>query len=457
MTATATSPRFEVDDLDAATVLSRVADAEMAERRAALEKLELALQWCVLHPATAETGTAVWGDAGLPGLSECDETLGGDGCPSVAAFAPEPFAAALGVSTSTGMQVLADALDLAHRLPATWARVQVLEVPAWKARRLAQATHHLTQTAAGRVDARLAPRLDSCGPVAIDREVAQATAMEDPGEHADAEELAKDTWDVKLFHPTGVGSTGFAGTSHLQATGDSADLQAFYDAVCDHAHQLGLLGDTDPLGARKAKALGLIADAQSQLDLYGHPNGEQPVSADTLPVPRPSLTKTQLYLHLGLADLIAYADHGVLATGVAERLGPATVEKIRQWLAGTHTTIVPVLDLARDDAVDAHDPPEWMRESVLLRDGRCVFPWCTRDARACDLDHITPYVPVDEGGPPGQTRPTGLAPLCRRHHRAKTSRRWRYHRDRDGTYTWHGPHHTTYRVTSRGTTALTRP
>jgi hypothetical protein len=68
-----------------------------------------------------------------------------------------------------------------------------------------------------------------------------------------------------------------------------------------------------------------------------------------------------------------------------------------------------------------------------------VFPWCRIDARACDLDHITAYVPVDQGGPPGQTAPSTLAPLCRRHHNAKTSGRWRYRRTRDGTYTWHGP------------------
>ncbi len=46
-----------------------------------------------------------------------------------------------------------------------------------------------------------------------------------------------------------------------------------------------------------------------------------------------------------------------------------------------------------------------MREQVLLRDSHCVFPGCRRDSRACDLDHITPYIPIDEGGPPGQTNP----------------------------------------------------
>src|SRR5215470_3975874 len=112
MTVTATPPALGVDDLDPAGVLTRVGEAEPAERRAGLAKLELALQWCVLHPATVDTGAAVWGDAGLPGLAECDETLGGDGCPRVSAFAPEPFAAALGVPTTIGMQLLADARHL---------------------------------------------------------------------------------------------------------------------------------------------------------------------------------------------------------------------------------------------------------------------------------------------------------------------------------------------------------
>ena len=40
----------------------------------------------------------------------------------VAAFAPEPFGLALGVPTDTAMTLLADALDLVHRLPHTWRR-----------------------------------------------------------------------------------------------------------------------------------------------------------------------------------------------------------------------------------------------------------------------------------------------------------------------------------------------
>ena len=43
-----------LDGLDAAGVLAAVAEAEAAERRAGVAKLELTLQWCVLHPATVK-------------------------------------------------------------------------------------------------------------------------------------------------------------------------------------------------------------------------------------------------------------------------------------------------------------------------------------------------------------------------------------------------------------------
>ena len=96
------------------------------------------------------------------------------------------------------------------------------------------------------------------------------------------------------------------------------------------------------------------------------------------------------------------------------------------------------------DAVDAHDPPAWMRDLVILRDGHCVFPGCTIDARRCDQDHIEPYIPIDQGGPPGQTSPANLACLCRRHHRLKTFTGWDYQRTRPGTYAWTNPHGLTY-------------
>ena len=80
-----------------------------------------------------------------------------------------------------------------------------------------------------------------------------------------------------------------------------------------------------------------------------------------------------------------------------------------------------------------------------------VFPYCQTHARDCDLDHVIPY---DDTGPPGQTNPQNLAPLCRRHHRAKTARRWRYHRTDDGSYAWTSPHAEHYLVQGTGTITL---
>ena len=148
---------------------------EQAIRRLEFRKLQLAAHWADLHPATADTGVETFGGQALVS----DESLGGDGTPAVAAFTPEPFALALGMSPSAGAQLIADALDLRHRLPMLWKRVARLDVPAWQARRVATQTHRLTKVAALWVDDQLAHR-GSCGPVIVDRLVAQAIATYDP-------------------------------------------------------------------------------------------------------------------------------------------------------------------------------------------------------------------------------------------------------------------------------------
>src|ERR671912_2219539 len=88
----------EVGDLDPTGVLEAAAEAEQAERRAAFRKLQLAAHWADLHPATADTGVETFGRPALV----ADESLGGEGTPAVAAFTPEPFALALGMSRAPG-------------------------------------------------------------------------------------------------------------------------------------------------------------------------------------------------------------------------------------------------------------------------------------------------------------------------------------------------------------------
>jgi len=436
----------EVADLDAAGVLAILEQRKIGARVEERGKLRLAGQWAVVHPATAETGTATWAGASLLGgdLNK-DESLGGEGTPAVSAFAPEPFAATLGVATTTGMTLIADALDLQHRLPRIWGLVEALEVEPYKARHVAQATHRLSKAAAAYVDDRLADRLPSCSWRAIETAVAHAIAKHHPELLDQREKHGKQSWHVTLRHPS---PSDYAGTSWLDITGDTLDLTAFHDLVLDQAAALKALGDTDDLEVRKAKALGVIASQQAQLDLTSLLDSQD----DKPPAPRPRKPKVRLYLHLTLADLATgCTDSRPVTVGTVERLGTATLARIKEWVDHAQVTIQPVLDLGRRDAVDGHEPPAWMRELVILRDGHCVFPWCNTGARSTDLDHIDPYVPLDDGGPPGQTNPANLAPLCRRHHRCKTSGRWRYRRQPDGTYEWRGPHGRTYLVTPHGT------
>ena len=104
-----------------------------------------------------------------------------------------------------------------------------------------------------------------------------------------------------------------------------------------------------------------------------------------------------------------------------------SVDQIRAWCGRPDVQVVvtQVIDLRERLECQGYKPTPKIREHVIVRDGTCVFPWCGRNARRCDLDHVIPYDHdhPEQGGP---TATDNLAPLCRRHHRLKTRGRWRY-------------------------------
>ena len=59
---------IEVADLDAEWLLGLAREAATECWKAERRRLRLAAQWCVLHPATPESGFVTWSDTGLPGL-----------------------------------------------------------------------------------------------------------------------------------------------------------------------------------------------------------------------------------------------------------------------------------------------------------------------------------------------------------------------------------------------------
>jgi hypothetical protein len=87
-----------------------------------------------------------------------------------------------------------------------------------------------------------------------------------------------------------------------------------------------------------------------------------------------------------------------------------------------------------------YHPTNVLRHTLHIRQRSCSAPGCRRPATGCDLDHTRPYA---QGG---RTCECGLAPLCRRHHRAKQAYGWKLEQPQPGVLVWRLPHGRTYRV-----------
>ncbi|MEO5652545.1 MAG: hypothetical protein ABIN79_13320, partial [Marmoricola sp.] len=302
---------------------------------------------------------------------------------------------------------------------------------AWRARLIARETRDLGLEAARFADRLISAVPDKIGAVNAARLVQEARLYFDP-DRAIADE------DAALAKRGVWSRPGVAGpaTTEMWMTLETPDAELFDQSLSRIASDLRELGDKDSLDVRRARAVGVLADPQYALDLMSGREGATPTPG------RGGIAN--LFVHLTPEDL--QPDHAEGGTGAVtiEKLGAATTKLLTDWLrsltdTGGKVILRPVIDLAARSAVDRHDPPAVMREQVVLRDAHCVFPGCHRDSRSCDLDHIEPYVHADDGGPPGQTHPSNLAPLCRHHHRVKTHTGWDYQRLDDGAYSWTAP------------------
>jgi len=88
----------------------------------------------------------------------------------------------------------------------------------------------------------------------------------------------------------------------------------------------------------------------------------------------------------------------------------------------------------------SYRPAAKLAAFVRTRDQHCRFPGCTRPARYCDIDHLTPW-------PAGTTTPANLHCLCRHHHRTKQATGWTVTMTPDGVCTWTSPTTHTYTTT----------
>ena len=174
-------------------------------KQAAVEELQMALEWARLHPCPADELPAHWGEADLHG--EGLVPLAGPGAPWVAEFAPVDLAAALGITHDAGRQLIADALELACRLPRLWTLVTAGAVPVWRARLIARETTDLSVEAALFADRLIAATPRRIGQVQAARLVQEARLYFDPDRAIADEEEALAKRGVWLRHGSAPATT----------------------------------------------------------------------------------------------------------------------------------------------------------------------------------------------------------------------------------------------------------
>ena len=227
------------------------------------------------------------------------------------------------------------------------------------------------------------------GTAQLDRLVAEAIkrfdlAQPDPAADPDDGYLEVDPRHATL-HDEDV---HFAGTMSFEAELDIADALDLDRAITQGAATLKALGSEDSLNARRAAALGDLARTQTALDLSpGQRGPRRPTAArshgrsSSTPTSTPSRRPTA-------DDLRSHRAPRRRPTPAPARPGPRLVRRLPHQ--GHHQARHrPQADLT----AAGYAIPDRIREQIVLRDRTCVFPWCTRPARGCDIDHIVELRP----------------------------------------------------------------
>jgi hypothetical protein len=167
----------------------------------------------------------------------------------------------------------------------------------------------------------------------------------------------------------------------------------------------------------------------------------------------PKKLRPRVVLHLHLSDAALRAGHGLVRPEHGEALA---LTQLKDWLTDTGCTITvqTIWHPAEEAAVDAYEIPHRIRDAVRIRNIADVFPYGSCTTATMDLDHTKPYLPMNRGGPPGQTSLENLGPMTRHHHRAVTHGHWQKRQPDPGTYLFRSPRRYIYLVTNQGTLTL---
>lgn len=473
-----THARSEVDEMDADQTLVEAAASRRAVTAGEVRQLVAAAHWADLHDVVACPSRA-------PG-SEMMVQPGGDGTPELAEFAAAELGAILGVTSISAMHLIGDALDFRHRLPLLWAQVLDGNVKVWVARKIAQRSRRLSTAAAAKVDRKVA-RVAASLPFGRLVKVLDAAMLA-----ADPPQAVSDAQAAAAQQGVWIGQAFNHGHGTLFARAAAPDLMAFDKSLDVVSRAMKILGDSDAPDVRRARALGVLASPQAALDLVASAEAARKASASAAAARRAARTgpplsdqelareadldraqdadhdpardrrrcgfgRSTLYVHLSQQDLAAVASgacDGEAGVARVEDIGPAILDQVAGWLESRNVRLQPVIDLPGMPALDCYEIPTRMAEAVGLEKPADCFPYSPNLSRNQDGEHTVPYVPMDEGGPPGQTARSKLARTGRRNHRAKTHGRWKVTQPRSGVWIWRAPHGHYFLVDGTGTTAL---
>jgi hypothetical protein len=371
-------------------------------------------------------------------------------------FAPAELALVLEVHPLAGRALIADSLDLRHRLPCLFSlTTDELRVPDWVARKIARMTRHLDPATAAVIDARIAGDTDDAATLPPSRLFALVEGLVTAADNATRDD-ERDKARARRFvtisdHQAEPGTTGIYGCI------DDAGGLALEATITRLAQCLADAGDDDPVDVRRAKALVLLATPTLALQhLLGlvptssTADDDSALAAALAAIDPAKLAPTAvLYLHLTDQTLFAATaskSQGSPAEGVArwEGVGPITLAHLTELLEHHNVVVKPVSLPAEHRAADSYEYTGSLREAVLLLHPRDVYPYAVgatrRHTAGVDIDHNDAY---DDTGPPGQTSVRNAGPMLRHHHRIKTHGRIRVRQPVPGTYVWgsrHGIH-----------------
>ena len=357
---------------------------------------------------------------------------GGEGTPEVSEYCAAELGALQGTGMAAARMLIADALDLRYRLPRLWGRVLTGGVRAWQARRIAEQTRPLSWEACADVDHALSDCVGMMPWPRFATILAAAILEADPTLANQQRMRAKATQDVFAVDSED-------GLKTIVAKAAAGDAVWFLAAVNRIAEILAVRGDTDPVGARRAKAVGIVARPAEALLLLIEHQHDTPASESAEPSvaagPEPGSTakpgpgaelepdpeaddhrSLEVTMPPGLDVRAArpkvvfqvHLSDGGLRTGSGlvrpEHGGPITLDEFVEFLGRTRCTVnvQPVLDPTAVAPVDGYEVPQRLRAAVRVQQIADVFPFGTCISANMDLDHTERYVSMDYGGPPAK-------------------------------------------------------